>query len=243
MHKIEEFLKSREDEFSSNYKKYGDSPRSLNVDAVKQFIGFNSLIQDINMNDRSILDIGCGLGDINRYFKFKGFNNYKYLGVDIVENFIKQGEKKYGTDDIKFIKGNFINDTYEQKFDYIIGNQIFYRKIRDMDTYIYIEQMIAKAFELCNKSVMFNFLSDRAEIQYEANFYANVEKIINFAYTLSKNIVIRNDYSPYEFSIVISKSNNINIRPTYFVEYLEKNQDIIKCLKDDIGRGIYENKR
>lgn len=239
MKEIKEFLGNRRDEFRDNYQKYGDSSQSLNVRIINQYAGFISLMQNIDLSQKSILDIGCGLGDFNHYLALEDIKDYSYLGVDIVEEFIVAANKKYGTSQIKFRQGNFIDDTFEEAFDYIIGNQIFYRKIRDMDTILYIKDIMDKAYSMCHKGIMFNFLSDYADLQYEANFYMKPEEILTYAYSLSKNIILRNDYSPFEFSIIILKENDIHVRPTYFYTFAQQNLNILstvyKNLEQELG--------
>lgn len=36
----------------------------------------------------TICDAGCGFGDINKYFASLGMKNYRYIGLDVVEEFM-----------------------------------------------------------------------------------------------------------------------------------------------------------
>lgn len=243
MKQVYDFLERRKTEFEKNYSKYGDDTKSLNMRIINQYAGFISLLQHQPMTYKSILDIGCGLGDLNHYLALEGIKDYTYLGVDIVPAFIEQAKYKYGNERINFQTGNFIDDTYEQSFDYIIGNKLFYRKIKGMDTLTYVKQVIEQAYNLCNEAIMFNFLSDYAEIQYEENFYIKPEEILSLGYRFSKNIILRNDYSPFEFTILIFKDNDIHIRPTYFYRFAEENREVLKSIYGELEDELATRKR
>lgn len=238
MKQINKFFNNINEEFEKNFSLYGDNTKTVNMHIVNQYAGFISLTNDIDMDNGSILDIGCGLGDINDFFKYIGTKNYNYLGIDIVESFIKHAQEKYIEDFIKFKQGNFIDDSFDNGFDYIMGNKIFYRKINGIDTFEYIKEVIVKAFNLCNKGVMFNFLSDKAEIKYEKNYYMSPSTILDLSFELSRNVILRNDYSPFEFSIIIFKENDIHIRPTYFIEFAKKHENILKKVYPNIENEL-----
>lgn len=44
-------------------------------------------------------------------------------------------------------------------------------------------------------------------------------KILEMAYKLSRNIILRNDYMPFEFSIVIFKDDSFSKEDTLFTKY------------------------
>lgn len=243
MKQVYDFLERRKEEFEENYSKYGDDTKSLNMRIINQYAGFISLLQYQPIAHKSILDIGCGLGDLNHYLALEGIKDYNYLGVDIVPTFIEQAKHKYGTEKIKFQIGNFIDDTYTQPFSYIVGNKIFYRKIKEIDTLTYVKEVMGKAYNLCDEAIMFNFLSDYAEIQYEANFYVKPEQILSLGYSLSKNIVLRNDYSPFEFTIIIFKDNDIHTRPTYFYRFAEENREVLKSIYGELEDELATRER
>lgn len=225
---INEYLDKRCKEYEGKLNQYGDNSLSMNMRAINQYAGFISMTEDVDFDNKSILDIGCGLGHFVHFLKLKGVNNYTYYGVDIVDQFINIANEKYPFKHIKFRCENFLEGKYDKVYDIIIGNQIFYRKIKGIDTFDYIKEVMNKAFNICNGYMMFNFLSAYAEIQYEENYYVKPEKLLDFAYSLSKNVTLKNNYSPYEFTITIGKEQDIHVRPTYFESFARKNREMLK---------------
>lgn len=235
---IECFLESRRKEFNNKLDEFGDTSLSMNMRVINQYAGFISFVENIDLNNKSIFDIGCGLGHFINFLELNNIKNYEYLGVDIVERFIEMAREKFDSNYINFKCENFLEGKYEKKYDYVIGNQIFYRKVDGMDTLDYVKEVMSTAFELCNEGAMFNFLSDYCEIKYEENYYASPEKVLAFAYSLTKNIEIKNTYSPFEFSIILYKNQEIHIKPTYYKSFASKNMDLLQKIYPNILNEI-----
>lgn len=82
--------------YSDRFDKYGHDPRTLGWDKGKQDLRFDILTSQWDIKGKSIVDLGCGFGDLNRYFEARGINDYEYLGVDVVNNLIEEAKRIYG---------------------------------------------------------------------------------------------------------------------------------------------------
>ncbi len=180
----------------------------------KQQIRFEALISQFDLENKSILEFGCGFGDINKILK-DNYKSYQYLGVDLIEDFIKTGKKNYGTSNVKFLCGDFLNKNFDKKFDYVIESGIFNMKLKSMDNYYFIEKSIEKAFELCNEAIAFNFLTERVNFKDKDFYYINPEKVLEIAYRYSRRIVLKNDYLPFDYTVIIYKDDSYNERAIF----------------------------
>ncbi len=212
--------------YQKRYGSYGYSPKSLLWDKGKQDIRFDILTSFYNLKYKSILDIGCGFGDLNRIL-YRKFGDYNYLGIDLVEDLINKAKELYARPNIKFITGEFLEYDFFQKFDYIIASGIFNYKMKHVNNYTYIESIINKAMEITIDGVAFDFLSDKVDYKYEDTFHSSPEKILNIAYKYSRNIILRNDYMPFEFSVFIFKDDSFAKEDTLFSRY-----KILKGMED-----------
>lgn len=79
--------------------------------------------------------------------------------------------------------------------------------------------MLMKMFELCNKGVAANFVSSYVDFRNENLYYAKPEEIFSFCKTLSRRMVLRHDYMPFEFCIYIYKDDRINNKRNVFGEF------------------------
>ena len=67
-----------------------------------------------------------------------------------------------------------------------------------------------KAFDMCKKGIAFNFTTTYTQYRDPLNHYTNPMELFEWARrNLSKYIVIRHDYLPYEFIIYVYKERNL----------------------------------
>lgn len=201
--------------YNERYRQYGYSEKSLGWTKNKQDIRFNVLTEMIKEDNFSILDIGCGFGDINRVLHCR-FKNYQYTGIDIIEAFIEEGKKRYSSSDVEFVTGDFLKYKFVKKYDYIVASGIFNHQLSDQSNYEYFESVTEKSIQLARKSISFDFLSDKVDYRLENTFHNSPETILSIAYLFSRRIILRNDYMPFEFSITINKQDSFSSDTTIF---------------------------
>jgi SAM-dependent methyltransferase len=202
--------------YSSRYQKFGYSPKTLGWDKGKQSIRFEVLTSQYDFTGKSVLDIGCGFGDINKILYEKYANKYSYLGIDLVPDLIKEAQRHYSEKNINFKTGDFLAVKLEDEFDFVVASGIFNHRLNDANNYDLIEATIAKALSMSNDGLAFDFLSDKVDYQLEHTFHSSPEKILSIAYKYSRNVVLRNDYMPFEFSLFIFKDDSFPIEDTIF---------------------------
>jgi hypothetical protein len=64
--------------------------------------------------------------------------------------------------------------------------------------------------ELALKGIAVNFLSDKVDFEHPHTFHSNPGKILEMCYGFSRNIVFKNDYMPFEFTVYIRKDKQID---------------------------------
>ena len=209
--------------YNERYQNLGYSPKTLGWKKGKQDLRFEILTSFYNFENKSILDIGCGFGDLNRVLKSK-VSNYEYLGVDLTESLILKAREIYSADNIHFEVGDFLEKEFQEKFDYSIVSGIFNYKLKEMDNYTYVQKVMEKALETSKDGFAFDFLSDKVDFKNEIGFYYSPEKITSIAYKFSKNIILRNDYMPFEFTIFVFKDDSFSQEDIVFRRYKNEHQ-------------------
>lgn len=200
------------------FNEHGYSPKSLGCSKGKQFLRYHQLTCDWNLDDANLLDVGCGFGDFNKYLKLLNICNYNYTGIDIMDDFIFEGKKRYSQNNVDFIIGDFINLELEDKFDYAFASGTFNLKLEGIDGYDYIYKNMKKMFDLSTKAIALDFLSDRVDYKYDYNFNSSPLKILEMAYSLSKNVILKSNYFPFEFAVIINKNDDFKTDKTVFDE-------------------------
>ncbi len=196
--------------YNQRLEKFGYSEEALGWSKNKNNYRFEALIKEweneiINAN---ICDFGCGFGDLYQYLSERGYIPKSYTGIDINENLINIGKEKYPK--AKFWCGNILVDEMNEQFDFTFSSGVFNHKLAGEDEFEFIKNCITKIDSFTTRGFAINFLSDKVDFFTEHNYNANPGKIVELCYTYSNNIVLRNDYMPFEFTIFVRKDIVIN---------------------------------
>jgi SAM-dependent methyltransferase len=164
---------------------------------------FRVLTEIGNLDNDSILDVGCGLG---AYFDYvhKTYSNLSYTGIDINLNMIQEAQQRHS--DIEFIHTNIIADTHalnDRKFDYVfLSGALNLSADKHHDT---IESIMKVMFTLANKGVAINFLSVFSDQLLPGEYYCSPGDILQLAFSFTKKVTLRHDYMPHDFTIYLYK--------------------------------------
>jgi SAM-dependent methyltransferase len=207
--------------YSNLLKEYGYDPRSIGwgYKKGKQSTRFEILCQIGNLSHSSMLDVGCGFGDLYGYLKYKKIQ-LNYLGVDINEKLLDIAKQIYPQ--IKVEVKDIEQKKFTRKFDWILASGITSHSA----SYPYLRDVISKMFMICKKGMAMNFVSDKVDFRTKGLFYSSPEKIMSIAFTLSNRVVLRHDYMPYEFTVYIYK-NNKKTENNIFDAFLQNSRSIV----------------
>ena len=171
-----------------------DGPKAVSWGGKEsQEIRFKVLGEIGDIAGKSVLDVGCGLGDLYNYLKDR---NVGYTGCDIVPEMVEAARKKYP-------EAKFIDKFPNQKFDYVFESGIF--NLETENWMIETNSMIYKMFEMANIGIGINFLSSLSLNQKENSHYANPLDVIQFICLLTNKWSLRHDYKQNDFTIYAFK--------------------------------------
>lgn len=122
----------------------------------------------------SILDVGCGTGDLAGFLKEKEIG--MYTGIDIVKSVIEKAQQKYP--EYTFITDDFLQHEFEEKFDFVLASGALALTL-DTNNYEIFDAWLHKMWSLSNFGIAFNFLTSKnpEETQDELFLY-DFEKVI-----------------------------------------------------------------
>lgn len=207
--------------YASRYKQWGYSPKSLGWDKGNQQVRFDVLTSQYSFEQKSILDIGCGFGDLLNTISKKA-SQFDYTGIDLSEDFIKKAKQLHPQPHCRFFAEDILTFSPQRSFNYAIASGTFNLMLAGVDQYNYIEEVIKKTLQICIDGFAFDFLSDKVDYQKEETFHFSPEKLLSIAYKYSRNVMLRNDYMPFEFSLFVFNDDSFEKYDTLFCRY--KNQ-------------------
>ncbi len=137
-----------------------------------QELRFQALAGIGDLQDKSILDLGCGLGCLYGYLKGKGWRG-EYTGFDILDFMVKGARARFP--EARFEKRDVLQTQPSEKWDYVFVNGVFNHKIKD--NWAWIENMVARAFSCARKGMAFTMLNRETGWLDSDLFYTTPEEL------------------------------------------------------------------
>jgi ubiquinone/menaquinone biosynthesis C-methylase UbiE len=189
--------------FTRLAKKYGNSIHSLAWESdYTQRMRFNVFTEIAPLEGMSVLDVGCGKADYYDYF-LRNNIDVEYFGVDCSAEMIRIAKKLHP--EINVFYRDFFNEAHYPEIDYAFASGV--ANVTTPDNKNYMESMIRKMYSLARKGVGVNMLSSHApDSGNEAGIHFYVpEKLLNFALSITPDVILRHDYLPNDFTLYLYK--------------------------------------
>lgn len=202
-YKKKEIINDISNYYDSKFVKYGSDLKTIGwSNKDDQQLRFSYLLKNINLKNKSILDVGCGFGDLSKFISKKTRSNFRYLGIDISRNIINYAKNNNKKKNIIF-KHSDLDSLRERRFDICVASgSLSYNHSHNKK---FTEDYIKKMFQISKYAVCVNFLSDYSDFTVSKNAHYSPEKIFKFAKNLSSKVNLYHDYPLYEFTIQIYK--------------------------------------
>jgi SAM-dependent methyltransferase len=186
--------------FSDLLRQHQVSPLSVNWGSqASQERRFAVLAGIGDLAGRSVLDVGCGLGDFYSWQRREQLG-VEYHGVDLTPAMAAAAQARF--QEARFRAGNVLAEDFGT-FDYIVASGIFY--LRQHEPMPFLRQMVTRLFAMSRCGVAFNSLSTWSAHQDAGEFYADPVETLEFCRTLTARVVLRHDYHPGDFTIYLLK--------------------------------------
>lgn len=199
--------------YSNKFKEFGASSLGvdwgsntddviLRLEKMLNIIKYDNII----VPKPSLLDVGCGYGAMLDYVNEQGIK-LNYTGVDVVDEMIKYARAKHP-------ESTFFNKDVlqidEGYYDYIVCNGILTQKlnasIREMD--FFAKKLIHKMFNMCNRGIAFNIMSDKVNYMVDNLYYKNPLEVFAMCLSdLSDKVLLDHSYKLYEYTVYVYKRN------------------------------------
>jgi SAM-dependent methyltransferase len=207
----QEYIRRYED----RYERYGYDPRTLGWTKGRQKLRFHILTSIGDLQDMSVLDLGCGFADLYDFLRERGWRG-EYTGFDIVPKLIAVARQRHP--DLQLRKMDILSEPVKEKFDYVFASGVFNAEI-SQDNEGYIFEMLKRMLDISKVGVAADFLSTYVDFRHQGSFHASPERIFSLAKKLARRVSLRHDYLAFEFCLYLFKRDQMTIENGVFDEY------------------------
>jgi len=152
-----------------------------------------------DLNGVSILDVGCGYGDLKAYLDQR-FSDFVYIGIDQMPEFISEAQSVYKNDaNTTFYQSDFSTVNFP-KVDYVFASGALGYRCADPDFYT---DMISKMFAAAKIGLAFNLLDAACFPEDPLLIGHDVQQIFSFCKTLSQNVELIRGYLNDDFTVFV----------------------------------------
>ncbi len=204
---IIDLYEKRLDNYGRDVKTVGWRSRS------QQYARFEALYRIGDLTNKSVLDIGCGFGDLYDFFKRKKNQIQSYKGIDLSSKMIEKAKNIHSeSKDVKFevmdLSKLNIDVLMKEKYDYIFASGIFSYPLKNNISYF--QDLLYKMFKICNLGVAVNMLSSYVDYKDKNLYYFVPEDVFSYGKSLTKRVSLIHNYMPYEFTFYLYKDETID---------------------------------
>lgn len=187
---------------------HGLSPQALDWGSRQsQQLRFRVLAEVGDLNDCSLLDVGCGQGDFYQWL-VESNTPVRYHGLDITPRMIEDCRRRFdaaASNQARFAVGSLphLPEAFDQSYDYVMASGIFAHRRQQAGEFL--QQMVTHMFERCRLAAAFNSLSDWAGEKEGREFHADPCEVLHLARRLTPHVALRHDYHPRDFTVYLYK--------------------------------------
>ncbi len=191
--------------YETRYEQHGRSHKAVGWGSFEdQVLRFEILCRDLDLNGKSILDVGCGLGDLVPYLEARYGENFKYTGVDIAPSFVAAAQAEYSRSNTRFLCHEISTLDEAEQYDVtLISGALSYRIEDNLN---YTRTVLEKLFKMTREVLSVNFLSSYVDYQADKNFHYSPEDMFQFAKSLTRWVTLYHDYPLWEFTLQLRHS-------------------------------------
>jgi SAM-dependent methyltransferase len=197
-------IERKRTEYQRRFFSFGVSLRSLKWKSEESMkLRHHELLRDLNIEGKSILDVGCGFGNILPRLKEKA-SRFRYTGVDIVPEFIKVAKEQYAQ--YRFVVRDYVEHPLAEHFDLVLCSGVLNSNFESALSYR--RKAIAVMFAHAKEALAFNMAGDYPQPPNTADrtiYYADSLEMLRYCVSLTPRIIFRSQYCPKDFTIILFK--------------------------------------
>ena len=185
--------------YNERYKKFGRDIRTVGWSNKRdQVLRFDVLFRGLDLRGKTILDVGCGLGDLVPYLEQRTDGNFNYIGIDVAGELIKDAQAAHFFPNCRFSKGDLFSVDLPLVDISVLSGAL---SLKRNGIENYARDTLQHMIRLSRMATALNFLTSYVTFEAPQNQYYQPEKVFSWAKECSKRVNLIHDYPLYEFTI------------------------------------------
>lgn len=194
--------------YASRIDEVGHGAAALGEPKHRQALFFDILRQADGLQATdSIVDIGCGYGDLFDFLRSTGWQG-AYTGIDINAQLIEEGKRVYPEAELLVV--DIQATPPDRVWDWCFCCQALSSATEAVPFMDHFESMLGIMWGLCRKGLVFNLLSPLVDYTHPVHARPALADVLRVVTGLTNRFTVRHDYMPYEYAIYAYKDNEIN---------------------------------
>ncbi len=168
--------------------------------AAAQQARFEVLIDHVPLAGRSLLDIGCGVGDLPALLDERGIE-CDYTGVDILERMVEVCRQRLPGR--RFLWADVFTDSPLEpaSFDVVFCSGAFNLDLGNNRQFL--PRAVRRMAELSRRHVVLNLLHARAELKEDRYFFYDPREVVEIVRPLGAEVTVIDDYLHNDFTVIL----------------------------------------
>jgi len=170
--------------------------------AEAQQVRFAVLADNVPLAGRTLLDVGCGLGDLWAYLKGRGIEA-DYCGVDLLPEMTASAAEKHP--DARFVCGDIFDPDGSAMvvgghFDVVFCSGTLNLELGNNTEFL--PEALRRMLELSKEHMVVNLLHARCEMRYPHCAYYDPQAVMEIMEPMNCKIRLIDDYLPNDFTVI-----------------------------------------
>lgn len=194
--------------YRSLFEQHGASPHAVQWSSAETQENRFRILADVIEPNETVVDLGSGLGDLLGYLRTAREFRGRYLGLDLVDEFVEHARKRYERDPSARFSVCDVESAALPEADVYLSSGTFNNRMED--NWGYVTRIVGRMFEHARRAVAFNLLSTYVDYQAPDLYYADPLALFDYAKrNWTRRVVLRHDYLvkensiPFEFTMVL----------------------------------------
>jgi len=162
---------------------------------------FSALAGIADLNGKTALDLGSGLGCLYAYLKARGWRG-DYTGFDILDPMVTESHIRFPG--VRFEKRDILQEAPDETWDVVLMSGIFNHLVKD--NLAQVREVLGAAWPLAREAMGFNILRLEDGLQDPEMFYARDQDLSDIAEALApEKWRFATGYLPQDITVYLYK--------------------------------------